>query len=113
MTLTIDCIDDTDVVRLGGDRLVYPDLADFTAAMASVAASGRRRLVLDLSQVSYLDSAAIGCLMDQYRQAESRGATLCLAGVQPRVQTMLTLTGAHHFLAMHPDASAAVAALKG
>lgn len=112
MTLTTTRTDDVDIVRLDGERLVYASLADFTAAVTGVLDGGGRRLVLDLSPVTYLDSAAIGCLMDLYRQASSRGTTVCLAGVQPRVQTMLTLTGAHHFLAMHPDTAAAVAALR-
>ena len=111
MTLTTTRLHDVDIVRVDGERLLYPSLADVTAAVTGVLGPGRR-VVLDLSPVTYLDSAAIGCLMDLYRQATAHGATLCLAGVQPRVHTMLTLTGAHHFLAMHPDTHAAVAALR-
>ena len=58
--------------------------------------------------VSSNDSAAIGCLMDLYRQATAAGATLKLAGLRGRVETMLTLTGANQFMEVHPDAAAAV-----
>ena len=46
--------------------------------------------------------------MDLYRKSSAAGATVKLAGVQKRVETMLTLTGANQFLEMHPDAAAAV-----
>jgi anti-anti-sigma factor len=71
-------------------------------------AAGARKLVIDLGKVEYLDSAAIGCLMDIYRKSAATGAVVKLAGVQKRVETMLSLTGANQFLEMHPDAASAV-----
>jgi hypothetical protein len=46
--------------------------------------------------------------MDLYRQATAAGGALKLAGVQKRVETMLTMTGAQNFLEIHPDASSAI-----
>ena len=64
--------------------------------------------VVDLSSVGYVDSATIGCLMDLYRQAAAAGGALKLAGVQKRVETMLTMTGAQNFIEVHPDEPSAV-----
>ena len=66
------------------------------------------KLVLDLSNVTYVDSATIGCLMDLYRQVNAAGGVLKLAGVQKRVETMLSMTGAHNFLEIHADEASAV-----
>jgi hypothetical protein len=46
--------------------------------------------------------------MDLYRQATAAGGTLKLAGVQKRVETMLSMTGAQNFLEIHPDETAAL-----
>jgi hypothetical protein len=46
--------------------------------------------------------------MDLYRQATAAGSQLRLAGVNKRVETMLTMTGAHNFLKMYPDEAGAV-----
>jgi len=46
--------------------------------------------------------------MDLYRQASAAGGSLKLAGVQKRVETMLTMTGAQNFIEVHPDESSAV-----
>ena len=70
--------------------------------------AGERRVVVDLSAVGYVDSATIGCLMDLYRQASAAGGALKLAGVQKRVETMLTMTGAQNFIEVHPDEPSAV-----
>ena len=67
-----------------------------------------RKVVINFGGVEYLDSAAIGCLMDLYRQATAAGATLKLAGLRSRVETMLTLTGTNQFMEIHPDAATAV-----
>ena len=66
-------------------------------------------MLLDFSKVTYVDSATIGCLMDLYRQATAKGGALKLATVQKRVETMLTMTGAHNFLALHADEATALA----
>ena len=71
--------------------------------------SGTRKVLLDLSQVTYVDSATIGCLMDLYRQAVGAGGALKLTGVQKRVEVMLTMTGAQNFLEIHPDEASALA----
>ena len=51
--------------------------------------------------------------LDLYRQATAAGGTLALSGVQKRVETMLTMTGAHNFLTMHATEADAVRALGG
>jgi anti-anti-sigma factor len=63
---------------------------------------------VDLTPVTYVDSATIGCLMDLYRQVSNAGGHLKLSGVQKRVETMLTLTGAQNFIEMYPDAASAL-----
>ena len=64
---------------------------------------------MDLGAVGYVDSATIGCLMDLYRQASAAGGVLKLASVQKRVETMLTMTGAHNFLEFYADRASALA----
>ena len=108
MNLTTDRSHDVAIVRIGETRIMYPLLQEFSAAVAGLLAGGDRKVLIDLSKVTYVDSATIGCLMDLYRQTTSAGGQLRLAGVQKRVETMLTMTGAHNFLKMFPDEASAV-----
>jgi anti-anti-sigma factor len=83
-------------------------LSEFANTITSLIGSGERKVLLDLSTVTYVDSATIGCLMDLYRQATTAGGVLKLAGVQKRVETMLTMTGAQNFLEIHADEPSAM-----
>ena len=107
MNLTTDRQSDVAIVRVNETRLMYPLLPEFTDAVTPLIGP-RSKLVVDLSNVTYVDSATIGCLMDLYRQVTAGGGVLKLSGVQKRVETMLSMTGAHNFLEMHADEAAAV-----
>ena len=108
MNLTTDRVQDVSIVRVNEARLMYPLLSEFAGTVTALIASGERRVLLELTTVTYVDSATIGCLMDLYRQAAAAGGTLKLAGVQKRVETMLTMTGAQNFLEIHPDEPSAL-----
>jgi anti-anti-sigma factor len=96
------------VVRVGETRLMYPILSDFSSAVSGLIAAGKREILIDLAPVTYVDSATIGCLMDLYRQVSAAGGHLKLSGVQKRVETMLTMTGAQNFIEIHADEPSAV-----
>ena len=108
MNLTTDSAQGIAVVRVGEARLMYPLLSEFAETVGSLIASGERRVIIDLSAVGYVDSASIGCFMDLYRQATTAGGMLKLSGVQKRVETMLTMTGAQNFIEVHADEATAV-----
>ena len=108
MNITTDRSNNVAVIRVGEARLMYPLLSEFSSAITQLIAAGDHRVVVNLSSVGYVDSATIGCLMDLYRQASAAGGSLKLAGVQKRVETMLTMTGAQNFIEVHPDEASAV-----
>ena len=113
MNLTTEFTKGPAIVRVSETRLMYPMLADFSTAVTSLIAKGEKKLLIDLTNVTYVDSATIGCFMDLYRQASAAGAALKLGGVQKRVETMLTMTGAQNFLDLHPDEASAVRSFGG
>ncbi len=113
MNLTTAQMDGITVLEIAEPRLTYPILGDLATTASTLIGRGETRLVIDLASVGYVDSATIGCLMDLYRQATSAGGTLKLAGVQKRVATMLTMTGAHNFLEVHADRASALASFGG
>ena len=108
MKLTTDRNQDVAIVRVNETRLMYPILSDFSSTITSLISDGEQKVVIDLSAVTYVDSATIGCLMDLYRQAHAAGGALKLLGVQKRVETMLSMTGAHNFLEIHADEAAVI-----
>ena len=113
MNLTTDCRRGVAIVHVHEARLTYPLLTEFAGAVTSLIGGGERHLVLDLSAVTSVDSATIGCVMDLARQAGAVGGALKIAGVQTRVGTLLAMTGAARMIEIHVDESAAVRSFGG
>lgn len=63
--------------------------------MLSLLEAGGQQLVIDLSQVSFIDSSGLGALLSGFKSANLRSGGLVLAGLQSRVQSMFELTRLH------------------
>ena len=110
MELSLEKSGDVRIVRVKEARLVYPVLSPFLVEVRQIVEDGARKLVVDLEAVTYIDSASIGCLMDIYRLLKDRDGAVKLSGLQPRVETMLFMTGVHRILDVHREAAEALAA---
>ena len=113
MNQSIEYVRDIAVIRVAESRLMYPLLSDFSSGVAGLIAGGAKKVLIDLTPVVYVDSATIGCLMDLYRQSAAAGGSLKLSGVQKRVETMLTMTGAHIFIQLHASEQSALDSFGG
>jgi anti-anti-sigma factor len=73
------------------------------------AAAGRRALVLDLAEVTFVDSSMLKELLRAANDLDRYETRLVLAGVPPAVQRLLDLTRTTELFTMAPDCSAALA----
>ena len=80
MNVTTSHIDGVVLLHVKETRLTYPILADFATAATNLIGAGEKKILVDLTPVSYVDSATIGCLMDLFRQAQAAGGSLKLTG---------------------------------
>jgi anti-anti-sigma factor len=109
MQLAFDERGGVTVVRVQEAKLTYPVLASFFSEIRQRVEGGARKVVIDLQAVGYLDSASIGCLMDVHRLLQEKGGALRLSGLQPRVETMISMTGVHKIVPLHRDEEEALA----
>jgi anti-sigma B factor antagonist len=58
----------------------------------SLLQQGQRKLVLDLGNVSYVDSAGLGQLVQIHATTKSKGGSLRLANVTRRLKDLLVVT---------------------
>jgi anti-anti-sigma factor len=92
-------------------RIVYRDeAAEFSRVVGEVMEHGRR-VVLDLSGVSAMDSAGIGELVLVQTWARERNVEL-KCGVSGVVRTLLELTGVDSVVDMHSSLDEAMAAFR-
>jgi anti-sigma B factor antagonist len=110
MQLTVERRGDVHIVRVREAKLTYPILTSFFEAVRQVVEGGADRLLIDLAEVSFVDSASIGCLVDIHWLLRERGGVLKLCRAQTRVATMLSMTGVPRAVEMHHDEAEALAA---
>ena len=113
MQLAFEDQGDVGIVRVRETKLTYPVLSSFFAEVRQLVEGGKSKLVIDLAHVTYIDSASIGCLMDIHRLVQDKDGALRLSGLQPRVETMISMTGVHKIIEIHREEAEAVAALAG
>ena len=52
-----------------------------------------RHLVIDLSDMPFMDSSGLGVILGRYRQLQLRGGTVSLMHLSPQVQRVYDLSG--------------------
>ena len=84
---------DQTTIRISGelDLETAPQL--IRLATGAVNRSEMTELVIDLSEVSFMDSAGIGGLLRAHRLCDEHGAELRVRGAPPRLRRILAITG--------------------
>lgn len=75
-----------------------------------VVQEGHRHVLLNLTQVSYVDSTGIGEIVGAYTRVVREGGSLRLFGVSDRIQELLDTTNIGTIIASFPDEAAALRA---
>jgi anti-anti-sigma factor len=94
--------DEIKVIQIPHQRMVYELLEDTTREWAGYINDGYRKFVIDMSMVTFMDSASIGALMDFYRKTKGVSGRIHLAAVQPRIDTLLAIAKAKTLFGIYP-----------
>jgi len=97
------------ILRLEG-ALVMTTMFEF---QAMVRADTSQSLIIDFSNVPYVDSAGIGALVGAYVTRQKSGRVLALVGVSDRVHNALKVTRVEQFFRFFDSVSAAEQASPG
>lgn len=93
-------------------RLIGPiTISNFFEFQSLVRGNTSRRLILDLGQVPYIDSAGIGALVGAYVNHQKEGRSLALVAVSKRVRDAMAVTRVEQFFQFYDDQASAEAAI--
>ena len=102
-------IDDVLVAKVLESRISADVAAPFKQALIEYVNRGNRRLVLDLSQVTFIDSSGLGALIGSLKAIGDDGE-LALCGARETVANMFKLTRMNKVFRMFENPNEAVAA---
>jgi anti-sigma B factor antagonist len=80
------------ILDLAGKLTVNDDLGQLKEKVASLLLKGRKSIIFDLGELTYVDSSGLGELVACHATAWRGGATVKLASAGRRLQDLLVLT---------------------
>ena len=84
--------DGTMVLTLSGRITLGDESSQLRTKIKDLLAQGKTRLVLDLADVGYIDSAGLGTLVAGYTSAQNQGASMKLANLTKKFREQLNIT---------------------
>lgn len=107
MELATESNGDVQVISVTGslDALTAPELSD---TLATELRANHTKLVINLAGLDYTSSAGLRVLLNNVKEARSKGGDLRLAAVQPNVKKVLDLSGFMSIMQSFAEVDAAV-----
>lgn len=101
------------MVKLSGGLTLGTSLKIADSQIQAAIEGGVSRMVIDLTEVEYVDSAGLGTLMYAYGMLNEKGGALRLCGVNDRVLSLLQMTKTDTFLPVDKSKDESLTALRG
>ena len=98
---------DTAILRVSGSLTIH----NFFEFQDLTRKTGARVLLIDLSDVPYIDSAALGSLIGVHVSRENANKNYAIVGANERLQNLFNLTKVSQFLITFPTVAEAEVAL--
>jgi anti-sigma B factor antagonist len=110
LKMTNSEVDGTSVVTLGG-RIVLGEESQALRQEKSLIAEGKKKIVLNMDNIKYIDSAGLGILVAAHVCAKVQGASLLLSNLGTKFQEILQITKLVTVFQVFNTEAAAVASL--
>ena len=110
--LNIRQVGDVSVVDVAGRVTLGEGSSSLGDALRGLAGKGSNKVIVNFTEVSYIDSSAIGELISGFSTLSKVGGQLKLAGLSKRVKDLLLITKNYTIFSIHDDEAAALSSFK-
>lgn len=101
-------VGDVTVVDVSGRITLGEGSSELRDALRDLVAKGNKKILLNLGDVSYIDSSGIGELVSGFTSVSNQGGNLKLLNLTKRVKDLLQITKLYTVFEVHDDEAAAV-----
>ena len=106
--LTTRQVGDVVVIDANGRITLGEGASQFRDTIRELAAQGNKKVLLNLSDVTYIDSSGIGEMVSGFTTITNNGGHLKLIGLSKRVKDLLQITKLYTVFDVYDDEAAAV-----
>lgn len=103
----------TAILRASGKITLGEEASEFRDASKKAFALGKRNIIVDMSGVTYIDSAGMGELVISFARARTEGVQYALTGLGPMPKGLLTATRMIHVFKVFDSEDQALAYFEG
>ncbi len=101
-------VDKVTIVDMSGRITLGEGSSTLRETVRDLVSKGQKKIVLNLGDVSYIDSSGIGELVSSYTSVSNQGGHLKLLNLQKKVHDLLQITKLYTVFEVHTDEAAAV-----
>ena len=101
-------VDGVSIVDCSGRITLGEGSVTLRDTVRELLSKGRKKILLNLSEVSYIDSSGIGEMVSGFTTVTNHGGQLKLLGLSKRVKDLLQITKLYTVFEVFDDESAAV-----
>ncbi|HCB49056.1 MAG: hypothetical protein AMJ56_05245 [Anaerolineae bacterium SG8_19] len=94
-------------------RLDQSQTTDLEESLQKLLIEGCNRLVIDLSEVTYVNSGGLRCLVTIWRQARDHGGNVVLCNLSDRISQVFAIVGFDKVFAIYSSRVEALESLAG
>jgi len=106
--LTTRQVGDVSVVDVSGRITLGEGSSALRDVLRDLSANGTKKILLNLSDVSYIDSSGIGELVSAFTSVANQGGDLKLLGLTKRVKDLLQITKLYTVFDVHEEEAHAI-----
>jgi anti-sigma B factor antagonist len=106
--LTTRQVGDVAVMDVAGRITLGEGSATLRDAMRDMVSKGQKKILLNLGEVSYIDSSGIGELVSGFTTVTNSGGALKLLNLNKRVKDLLQITKLYTVFDVHEDEAGAI-----
>ena len=106
--LTTRQVGDVTVIDVAGRITLGEGSSALREAMRDLVTKGQKKILLNLGEVSYIDSSGIGELVSGFTTVTNSGGNLKLLNLNKRVKDLLQITKLYTVFDVHEDEAGAI-----
>ena len=106
--LTTRQVGDVTVIDANGRITLGEGASTFRDTIRDLGTQGNKKILLNLSEVSYIDSSGIGEMVSGFTTVTNHGGQLKLLGLSKRVKDLLQITKLYTVFEVFEDEASAV-----
>jgi len=101
-------VDGVSVVELDGRIVLGEESNSFREKLKSLLAEGKKKIVLNMSEIKYIDSAGLGALVAAHISAKNQGASVRLCHLGKKFHEVMQITKLLTVFDVHDTEAAAI-----